>query len=772
MIKKHLLALLLLPLSFAAQENDKFRQLEELLPTPNTYRTASGAPGHEYWQQQADYNINVTLDDNKQSISGEEVITYHNNSPDALNYLWLQLDQNLFAKESDTRKIRSNNISEDKMNFDDLELLHSNFDGGYKILSVKDASGKALHYTINKTMMRVDLPQTLKAGGSYSFSVKWWYNINDRMKLGGRSGYEYFEADKNYIYTIAQFFPRLCVYSDNTGWQNKQFLGMGEFTLPFGNYKVNITVPSDHIVSATGELQNAASVLSSKQQERMKQARNSFDKPQLVVTPEEAKELEKSKSATQKTWTFAAKNVRDFAFASSRKFIWDAMAVNIGGKNIMAMSFYPNEANPLWGQYSTKVVAHTLRVYSKYTINYPYPVAQSVHSADIGMEYPMICFNLGRPEKDGTYSEQTKIRMISVIVHEVGHNFFPMIINSDERQWTWMDEGLNTFTQYLAEQEWDRNYPSRRGPASTIVDYMRGEKGSQVPIMTNSESIKQFGNNAYGKPACALNILRETVMGRELFDYAFKEYARRWAFKHPSPADFFRTMEDASAVDLDWFWRGWFYGTDPVDISIDEVIPFRINTRDPEVEKNIARLEKENEPRNISAIRNKETIPQTVTEKDPDAKDFYDRYNPYEVTPLDSKEFNEYYASLNEEQKSLLKEGHHYYEVHFSNKGGLVSPIILQFEFTDGSSEMQHIPAEIWKMGNDKVSKVFFFKKEVKNIALDPFLETADIDTGNNHWPAQPKANRFRLYKEKEYSPENPMQKQKRIEEMQKDQNR
>ncbi|MGB1185127.1 MAG: M1 family metallopeptidase, partial [Schleiferiaceae bacterium] len=505
----------------------KFRQLGQELPTPNVYRTASGAPGHEYYQQRADYDMDITLDDAKQRIYGEEVITYTNNSPDELRYVWVQLDQNMRAKNSTTQQIKSGGIFSERGNtastaFNQLKNNQFyDFDGGFKIDYVQTTSGTNLRYTVNNTMMRVDLPTPLRKGQKFSFKIKWWFNVNDRMDIGGRSGYEYFEDEDNYLYTIAQFFPRMAVYNDVEGWQNKQFLGQGEFTLPFGDYKVNITVPADHVVASTGKLANESKVLTSKQRARLAKARKSYEDPVIIVTQDDAIEAEKNKSQRTKTWVFEAENVRDFAFASSRKFIWDAMAVKIGDKTTMAMSYYPKEGNPLWEQYSTRVVAHTLKVYSNFTIDYPYHKAISVHTKWIGMEYPMICFNGGRPETDGTYSEATKYGMIGVIIHEVGHNFFPMIINSDERQWTWMDEGLNTFVQYLTEQEWDHDYPSRRGPAHKIVPYMSGPKDRMVPIMTNSESVLQFGNNAYGRPATALNILRETVMGRDLFDYAF-----------------------------------------------------------------------------------------------------------------------------------------------------------------------------------------------------------------------------------------------------------
>ena len=724
-----------------------FRQLGQDLPTPNVYRTASGAPGHAYWQQKADYNMKIRLDDETQRIDGSETITYTNNSPDELRYVWLQLDQNVRALDSDRYKIRESSL-DGRTYFSDLAGLEPEFDGGFKIQKVVDASGKALEYTINNTMMRIDLPRPLKPGTQFEFSIDWWYNINDRMEIGGRSGYEYFEEEDNYLYTIAQFYPRMVVYSDNEGWQNKQFLGSGEFTLNFGDYHVELTVPSDHVVASTGTLSNPKSVLTAAQRRRFELAKKEFDQPIVIVTEEEARENESVKASGEKTWIFDAKNVRDFGWASSRKFIWDAMAVKVGKKTPLAMSYYPKEGNPLWEKYSTKAVAQTLKTYSKHTIDYPYPVAISVNAKSIGMEYPMICFNYGRCEKDGTYSERTKYGMIGVIIHEVGHNFFPMIINSDERQWTWMDEGLNTFVQFLTEKEFDRDYPSRRGSARNIRDYMGGDKTRISPIMTNSESIYQFGNNAYGKPATALNILRETVMGRDLFDHAFREYSRRWAFKHPSPADFFRTMEDASGVDLDWFWRGWFYTTDHCDIAMEDITWLQMESGDPDVEAALRQEADERNPEDITQMRNAAGgIPQSYLEADPTLNDFYTTTGKYEVLDLDRQEASEARAKLSDEQREMLSSGKQFYEITFRNVGGLVMPLILEFEFEDGAREIRRIPAEIWKMSEPTVTKVFVTDRPAARITLDPYLETADVDMSNNVWPPRPEPTRFEVFK-------------------------
>jgi hypothetical protein len=764
-MKKYLL-LFSVFIQLTAISQKKFAQLDQELPTPNDYRTASGAPGHEYYQQKADYKMNLVIDDQTQKLYGSETITYTNNSPDQLTYLWLQLDQNIYSQDSDSKLIEVEKM-EDFKSIGDIKKKFFYYDGGFKIDEVKSINGEKMKFFINKTMMRIDLDKPLMAKSSISFQIKWWYNINDRMAVGGRSGYEYFPKDDNYLYTIAQYFPRMCVYNDVTGWQNKQFLGRGEFTLPFGDYEVSITVPADHILAATGECQNFNEVLTVEEKKRLELAKKS-DSPVLIVTQKEAEEKEKSKVKKNKTWIFKAKNVRDFAFASSRKFIWDAQNQKVGNQNVLCMSFYPKEGNPLWEKYSTKLVAHTIKTYSKYTIDYTYPVAISVHSKSIGMEYPMICFNGGRPEPDGTYSEGEKYGMWGVIIHEVGHNFFPMIINSDERQWTWMDEGLNTFVQYLTEQEWERGYPSRRGPAYLIADYMRGDKKTISPIMTNSESLFQFGNNAYGKPATALNILRETIMGRDLFDYAFKTYCERWKFKHPSPADFFRTMEDASAVDLDWFWRGWFYGTDNVDISIDDVKWYQLNTMNPDVEKAFLKDQKDNRDKFIGDERNKFSVKETVNERDVLIDDFYAKRNIYFVDTLDKKEYNDFKTRIDKDELALLNSNKQFYELSFSNIGGLVMPLILEFTFTDGTKEVRRIPAEIWRMYEDKVTKLFIFDKQVESVRLDPFLETADTDLDNNCWPAEKQPTRYQLFKQQNTNRENPMQRQKKVDELNK----
>ena len=724
---------------------DAFRQLDEVLPTANSYRTASGAPGHEYWQQKVDYDIDVELHDDTQRITGTEVILYVNNSPDTLRYLWLQLDANRFRPDSAANRHKGPSLSS-RVEFKQLNsmLQAEQFPGGTKIISVTGSSNnRKLNHRIVGSNMRVDLPQPLVSGEQVGFKVRWEYRIPDATVIRARGGFERFEKDGNNVYEIAQWFPRLCAYSDAAGWQHKEFLGRGEFALEFGDYVVRLTVPSDHIVASTGQLQNPADVLSSDQRSRLKKAR-SAEEPVFIVTPEEALKNQKTQAKDKKTWVFKAQNVRDFAFASSRKFIWDAVGHNSGGNQVMAMSYFPNEAEPLWSKYSTHAIVHTLDVYSKYTFHYPYPVAISVNGPIYGMEYPMICFNGPRPEDDGTYSKRTKYALISVIIHEVGHNYFPMIVNTDERQWTWMDEGLNTFLQYLAEVEWEDKYPSRRGEPAKITSYMRST--NQVPIMTNSESLLQFGPNGYSKPATALNILRETILGRDLFDFAFKEYARRWMFKRPYPADFFRSVEDASGVDLDWFWRGWFYSTDHVDIAVTDVRHYQIDNGDPAANGRIKREERNAEPETLSQKRNK-PLPKRA-DKFPELKDFYNSYDDLAVTDAEKKNFQKYLKELKPDQRRLLGMKTHFYIVDLENRGGLVMPVILEVTHSDKTTREIRLPSEIWVKNALKTSRLIMSKKAIVSVDLDPHLETADVDTSNNHYPPQISKSRFKLYKE------------------------
>ncbi len=746
--------------------NDTFEQLGTALPTPNVYRTASGAPGKAYWQQRADYDIKAELDDENQRIIGTETITFFNNSPDDLPYLWLQLDQNLFKNDAIGALSRTGTVNEKGMSLSQIQAMNagrgSTLDPktqyGYNITAVKDKAGKALPHTIVGTMMRIDLPTAMKPNTSIVFGIDWNYQITEYY---GRSGYEFYEKDGNYNYFIAHWFPRLAPYDDVNGWNHKQFLGQGEFSLIFGNYKVALTVPDDHVVAASGECQNYNQVLTSDQKKRMKDAENATT-PVVIVTQDEAIANEKNKPTGKKTWIYKADNVRDFAFASSRKFIWDAMKTDVygNGRRIWSMSYYPKEGNPLWEQYSTRAVEHTLLSYGKRTFEYPYPVAISCHATrGGGMEYPMISFNGGRPEEDGTYSEATKYGMIGVIIHEVGHNFFPMIVNSDERQWTWMDEGLNTFCQYLAEKEWDYNYPTRRGEAQSVTEYMASDKAVLSPIMASSDNVIGLGPNAYAKPAAGLNILRETIMGRELFDYAFKEYSNRWKFKSPTPADFFRTMEDASGVDLDWFWKGWFYGVQPVDQALVSVDWFSVDTQNPEIEKNLARQEDARRKNTISKQRDALTKDQTVVAQDSSMADFYNRYDEFKVTAQDRKKYEDYLASLSPEDRDLVQSNTNFYTLSIKNKGGLVMPVIVKMEFEDGTDSVARFPAEIWRFNDQTLDKVISTKKKVVQWTLDPYFEIADIDTADNSFPPVAKPTRFQIYKQQQYQrPLNPMQ--------------
>ena len=728
---------------------DKFRQLnDDKFRSPNIYRTASGAPGHAYWQQEADYKIQVALDDENQRITAKSTITYTNNSPDTLRYLWVQLDQNRFKKDSIGPQSRATGSLE-RVSFSRMEsmLTQESFPAGYELTEISKENGEPLAHYVNDTMLRLDLSEPLKSGDSVTFNINWQFNIIEAEVLGGRGGYEYFEEDGNYLYEMAQWFPRMAAYYDAEGWQNKQFVGNGEFALEFGDYRVEITVPADHIVASTGVLQNPEDVLTSIQRQRLEAARNA-DEPIKIVTEEEALENQKEGISETKTWIFEAEKVRDFAWASSRKFIWDAQGYKKNDTDVLAMSFYPEEGNPLWERYSTASIIHTIEHYNDYSFDYPYPVAISVNGPVGGMEYPMITFNGPRPYVDEDsgekyYSKRTKYGLISVIIHEIGHIYFPMIVNTDERQWTWMDEGINTYLQFLAEQKWEKDYPSWRGEPRNITRYMASS--NQMPIMTNSESILQFGNNAYGKPATALNILRETIVGRDLFDFAFRENAQRWKFKRPTPEDLFRTLEDASGVDLDWFWRGWFYSTDHVDISLEQVNQLTINTQDPEVEKAWAEKQHDAEPESLTTKRNADV--NYKIHQQPQLADFYNENDEFTVTNADRNEYRKLIEGLNDEQKQMLENGSNFYVLDFANKGGLVMPILLDLHYEDGTKEHVRIPAEVWRRSPESVSKLLIRDKTLTQVIVDPNWETADVDTDNNYWPARAVPSRIELFK-------------------------
>jgi hypothetical protein len=736
---------------------DKFRQLDEVWPTANDYRTASGAPGHRYWQQKVDYVIKASLDDAKQKMSGSQTITYTNNSPDTLKYLWLNLDQNQLVKGSDPINARTND-GDARESFGSMRLTtaYDKSTYGLMVKTVTDANGKALPFVINGTMLRIDLAQPVPSGGQIGFNMTWTLDIPPVETFRLRGGYEYFKDDKNYAYYMTQWYPRLAAYSDSDGWYIRQFYGNSEFTLEFGDYDVEVTVPADHIVAATGELQNASDVLTAEQQGRLDKAKTA-KKPVVIVTQAEATAKEATQSKEVKTWRFKATNVRDFSWSTSRKYIWDAQGHEVApGKTVMAMSFYPKEGNPLWEQYSTASLIHSLDVYGRFTFPYPYPTIISINGNIGGMEYPMLAYNSGRPEKDKktgklTYSSRTKYALISVIIHEAGHNWFPMIVNTDERRWTWLDEGLNTFLQFQTERLWEKDYPATRGEPKDIVDYMKSP--TVRPIMTDGESLDNLGANAYAKPATALNILRESILGRELFDFAFKEFATRWYFKRANPADFFRTMEDASGTDLDWFWRGWFYTTDNVDIAIDGVDEYTVNTQNPDTEQPLARTKRNEQPRSLTEERN-EALAKTdgfyrmEVDQKPELKDFYNENDRFTVSNPDRNKFNTLVKGLEPWEKELLNMGDYVYVMDFRNVGGLVMPVILGLTYKDGSKEDLRISAEVWRQNPARFSKMIVRKKQLASVEVDPRLETADTDVENNNWPRKIIPSRLEVFKQ------------------------
>lgn len=714
----------------------KFEPIDNLITPPNFYRNASGAPSSSYWQQRADYNIKAILDETNNTLSGEETITYYNNSPDDLSYLWIQLEQNVNKKGNEDFGSINNSVK-DGMTTKQMQFLTRavDFPAGYSIKYVKDANGKNIKTLVNNTMMKVKLNTPLKSGESTVLNMAWSYHITDRsMFLLSREGYEYFPDDDNTVYLIAHWFPRMAVYNDTEGWQNQQFQKLGEFALEFGDYNVEITVPEDHIIASTGVLQNSESVLTKTQRKRLNEAKKSFDKPLMIITKEEAETNEKKKTTKQKTWKFTAKNVRDFAFASSRKFMWDAQAVKLPTNTVMAMSFYPKEGLPVWQEESTKAIMHALEVYSEATFDYPYPVCISVNTSNIGMEFPMISFNGGRP-KNGKISKAAKASMIGTIIHEVGHNWFPMIVSSDERKWMWMDEGLNTFLHQRTVAE---RYPDFNSTTpKTIVPFMSGDKNILRPIMTTSDNelLTQFGANFYLKPTVGLQMLRNSIMGKELFDEAFKEYANRWKYKHPNPSDLFRTLEDASATDLDWFYRGWFFTTDNVDMELTDVKWFKVYEENTNIEdqNSTAKVKIEADGKNVDAqTKDFSNGPETITMK---------------TTPDNA--YGQFLSRLDEPEIRKQLSGKNIYELTIKNVGGLVMPVTIEWVYNDGSTEIDTLPAQIWRRNEYEVKQTFVKEKEVAKVNLDPNFEFADTNMKNNSFPKTETPSEFDSFKEK-----------------------
>ncbi|NNC51376.1 MAG: M1 family metallopeptidase [Flaviramulus sp.] len=733
------ISLILLPNINAQNQpwQGKFEPIDNLIAPPNTYRTASGAPGRDYWQQRADYKIKAIIDEKNNTLAGEETITYFNNSPDELSYVWMQLEQNVNKKgNEDFGSI--NNIMKDSITTRKMQFLTRaiDFPAGYSIKYVKDGNGNNLKTLVNNTMMKVKLNSVLKPGESTTLDIAWSYPITDRsMYLLSREGYEYFPEDDNTVYLIAHWFPRMAVYNDTEGWQNQQFQKLGEFALEFGDYEVEITVPEDHIVASTGSLQNSESVLTKTQRQRLEEAQKSFSKPVIIITKEEAIANEKQKASKHKTWKYSAKNVRDFAFASSRKFMWDAQAVKLPSNTVMAMSFYPKEGLPVWQEESTKAIMHALEVYSEATFDYPYPVCISVNTSNIGMEFPMISFNGGRPDKNGKISDAAKQGMVGTIIHEVGHNWFPMIISSDERKWMWMDEGLNTFIHQRTVAE---RYPDYKSVTpKTIVPFMSGDKNILRPIMTTSDNelFNQFGANFYLKPTVGLQMLRNSIIGKELFDEAFKEYSNRWKYKHPNPSDLFRTLEDATATDLDWFYRGWFFTTDHVDMELSNVKWFKV------FEEN-ANIEDQNKSLKVK-------IASKAKSTDAKINDFSDGPEVITMATTPDKDYGQFLSRIDEPEIRKNLSGKNIYELTIKNLGGLVMPVTIEWIFTDGSSETNTLPAEIWRRNEYEIQHTFLKDKEVANINLDPNFEFADIDRTNNNFPKRETKSEFDTFKDK-----------------------
>ncbi|HUI28689.1 MAG TPA: M1 family metallopeptidase [Candidatus Acidoferrales bacterium] len=545
------------PLLRAQSNGNLFSPLD--LPTANDVRTADGRPGPGYWQQRADYSIKVDLDTSESKISGSETITYTNNSPQSLDHLWLQLDQNLFKEGSRGSYEFTGRRSRYRGAFEN---------GGYELSSVivvQDGKKVRSHYIVDDTRMRVDIERPVPArGGKVQLEITWSFAVprygSDRL---GR-----FESQDGTIYEIAQWYPRMCVYDDVNGWNPLPYLGEGEFYLEYGNFDVEITVPHDYIVMATGVLQNPEQVLTRSERDRLALARKIDSTIHVISKDEIAQQGTRPEGKVDLTWRYHAENVRDFSWAASHAFIWDASHWD----NILLMAVYPKEGIsadtsrvPGWEK-DVEFMRHTFKFYSETYYHFPYPVATNVAGIVGGMEYPMIVFCNVRSRGQGLYS---------VTDHEFGHGWFPMTVGSDERRYAWMDEGINTFINYYSGVDYygGEAIALRTGNADTIARRMCTPVNDQ-PIMTRADQIKpdKYGFLEYYKTAFGLRLLREQIIGPERFDRGFKNYIQRWAFKHPQPSDFFRTISDYSGEDLDWFWKGWFYSTDVLDQAVDTVV--------------------------------------------------------------------------------------------------------------------------------------------------------------------------------------------------------
>jgi hypothetical protein len=551
-------------------DTSPFRRLA--LPAPNELRQGSGRPGPRYWQQRADYSISVALDTATHTVAGRETIRYANRSPDTLTYVWLQLDQNIYREDS-----RGHDL-----NPADARFAGAGFTGGYTIESFDAvrprpprpgaaAEGRggaplrrtALRTTINGTVMRVDLDRPLPPGGSATFDVAYRFQVPEHGS--DRMGRERFP--EGWLYEIAQWYPHMAVYDDVRGWNTEQYLGQGEFYLEYGDIDFAVTVPRGFIVAGTGTLQNPLDVLTPAQRARLARALRS-DSTVAIIAKDEVGQPSTRPAGTAPTltWRFAAKNVRDVAWAAAPNFIWDAS----GWNGVLMQSFYPPVADSIWRE-STRMVRHSIKHYSEKWFPYPYPTAINVNGPVGGMEYPMIVFCANRRSRDGLFG---------VTTHELGHEWFPMIVGNNERLHAWMDEGFNSFLNiysaraYSPERDWLRT----RGQAEAWAQF--AATGRDEPPMLAADRItpNALGAVAYSKPATGLYLLRHQIVDSSRFDAAFREYIRRWAFKHPTPADFFRSMEDGLGEDLSWFWRGWFYRTDVVDQAVDSVRARRDST--------------------------------------------------------------------------------------------------------------------------------------------------------------------------------------------------
>lgn len=714
---------LMLPLAIAVSavahaEATPFSPLGSLVDPPSATRGADGRPTSTYWQQHIAYDIDATLDVERRVINAQAELRYTNNAPQALDAIWFEISPEATTKDAIAH--RSATINVDSASVRDLRGLREQEErgGGLVVSSVADSEDRPLAFEARGTQLRVALPRPLASGQTVRIKLAWRVALVDLDRKGGRTGYMLLSSGDP-IFHIAQWYPQPVAFTDYGGWRNVPFVDHGEFAPELGDYNVSLTLPAGQLVAATGVLTNEADVLTGVERTRLARLRQG--KVTEIVTAAEA--ATKRRSSETRTWRFAARNVRDFALAASLRYRWDATLA--GTSAVRAMTFYPSEASALWRPLALPAIGHALDVYGRMTFDYPYPVVQAAFGPNDGMEHTMLAFSRYPPDgPNGTYSRERKRDFLWVLTHEVGHNWFPLIVNSDERAWTWMDEGLTSYLETLATLEWSGDYTTRPNlPA--MLGAEREATGRQPP-MTPANAVVDLFPTQYHRPAAALQVLRELVLGRETFDRAFRAYARAWMFKRPTPGDFFRTINQESGADLDWFWRAWFFSTDHVDLSLERVAALRLVAVPADA---IPAPADATPPANLTVLRNAAEGRRLMVEQVPRLADAYDRIPERTLAGATPSAH-----AVVDVQRTLdaLGQGGVFYELDIRNRGGVVSPVPIRIDYRDGTSERYVVPVELWFGDTKRAQHILWRAKSIRSVTLDPDAATGDVDRGNN----------------------------------------